>query len=295
MSIVTRDLLIEQTTRAEKAEAEADRLHRLMSEMAKQQHAEVERLRKSEAEAWDVVDGYRDTVVKQQAEVERLRVKLNEWQGIAARWRCCDAGLKAAPDPCPWHQWGHRLRSSGSAAQNQEAARNALQTILDMGCPLGRDGDLLGAAQRIASEAITELNRAARSSGSAAQPAPLSTEDDEQNAEREWRSSGSAAQNREDGLREALVRIERLMDKWHAPLEHPVGDMSDPAYAGAAAWAAVGSEAHKIATDALARSPQDEDHDGQEGMYGWGAEQRRRSEEARAIMRSPQDEDHKGG
>lgn len=52
-------------------------------------------------------------------------------------------------------------------------------------------------------------------------------------------------------LRETLTEIERLKAKWDAPLTHPVGDMSDPAYAGAAAWAAVGSEAHKIAETAL--------------------------------------------
>jgi hypothetical protein len=55
-------------------------------------------------------------------------------------------------------------------------------------------------------------------------------------------------------LREALQRIERLKDRWSAPISHPVGDTSDPAYAGAAAWAAVGSEAHKIASVALSRS-----------------------------------------
>lgn len=41
-------------------------------------------------------------------------------------------------------------------------ARKALQTILDMPCPFGREGELLGAAQRVASEAITELNRLGR-------------------------------------------------------------------------------------------------------------------------------------
>jgi hypothetical protein len=50
---------------------------------------------------------------------------------------------------------------------------------------------------------------------------------------------------------DALRRIERLRDRWNAPLSHPIGDMNDPAYAGAAAWAAVGSEAHKIAMDTL--------------------------------------------
>lgn len=35
-----------------------------------------------------------------------------------------------------------------------ERLRAVLQTILDMPCPLGREGDLLGAAQRIASEAF---------------------------------------------------------------------------------------------------------------------------------------------
>jgi hypothetical protein len=59
------------------------------------------------------------------------------------------------------------------------------------------------------------------------------------------------AYERERGAVEALEKIERLKDRWSAPLEHPVGDMSDPAYAGAAAWAAVGSEAHKIAHDFL--------------------------------------------
>lgn len=54
-----------------------------------------------------------------------------------------------------------------------------------------------------------------------------------------------------DHYRGALERIERLQDRWSAPLTHPVGDMRDPAYAGAAAWAAVGSEAHKIAKDTI--------------------------------------------
>jgi hypothetical protein len=38
-------------------------------------------------------------------------------------------------------------------------AREGLQRILDMGCPLGREGDLLGEAQKIASETISRLSR----------------------------------------------------------------------------------------------------------------------------------------
>jgi hypothetical protein len=40
-----------------------------------------------------------------------------------------------------------------------EAARKGLQTILDMPCPFGREGASLAAAQLVASETITELNR----------------------------------------------------------------------------------------------------------------------------------------
>jgi len=42
------------------------------------------------------------------AEVERLREEVRMLQGVASRWRCCDAGLIAAPDPCPWHGDGVR-------------------------------------------------------------------------------------------------------------------------------------------------------------------------------------------
>ena len=82
---------------------------------------------------------------------------------------------------CGWKAEAERLRESlrqanliiadtaPKAAEIDGVAREALQTILDMGCPLGRDGDKLAYAQRVASEAITELNRALRSSGSAAQ------------------------------------------------------------------------------------------------------------------------------
>lgn len=45
------------------------------------------------------------------------------------------------------------------------ALRHALQTILDMPCDLGREGDALGAAQRIASEALTVDNQAEKANG----------------------------------------------------------------------------------------------------------------------------------
>jgi hypothetical protein len=58
---------------------------------------------------------------------------------------------------------------------------------------------------------------------------------------------------------DALRRIERLKDRWSAPLSHPVGDMADPAYAGAAAWAAVGSQSHKIAENVLGKHKDSKD------------------------------------
>ena len=58
-------------------------------------------------------------------------------------------------------------------------------------------------------------------------------------------SSGAASPD--ERLREALTRIERLVARWDAPIRHDVDDRV--AYEK---WAAVGSEAHKIAADALA-------------------------------------------
>ena len=46
-------------------------------------------------------------------------------------------------------------------------------------------------------------------------------------------------------LRVALEKIDRLQAKWEAPARHKLGDP------GEAAWAAVGSEAHGIAREAL--------------------------------------------
>lgn len=48
-----------------------------------------------------------------------------------------------------------------------------------------------------------------------------------------------AAEQERDRYREALEGIACSFDRWTPPLTHPNGDMSDPAYAGAAAWAAV--------------------------------------------------------
>ena len=55
-------------------------------------------------------------------------------------------------------------------------------------------------------------------------------------------------ENRIAELEEALRRIERLRTKWDAPLEYEATDVLSTA-----AWAAVGSEAHAIATVALER------------------------------------------
>lgn len=47
-------------------------------------------------------------------------------------------------------------------AERTGDGRAALQAILDLPCPFGREGEPLAKAQRIASEAITALNRAER-------------------------------------------------------------------------------------------------------------------------------------
>jgi hypothetical protein len=57
-----------------------------------------------------------------------------------------------------------------------------------------------------------------------------------------------SAEERGRGLREAMERIKRLQKKWDAPYSRI------PPAESNAAWAAVGSEAHRIAVDALARS-----------------------------------------
>jgi hypothetical protein len=58
------------------------------------------------------------------------------------------------------------LADRDEARAQGAALRRALQTILDMGCPLVREGDPLAAAQRIASEAITADNLALNSKAS---------------------------------------------------------------------------------------------------------------------------------
>jgi hypothetical protein len=63
-----------------------------------------------------------------------------------------------------------------------------------------------------------------------------------------------AAREDAERLAEALKEIDGLPKRWDAPLSHPCGDMSDPAYRGAAAWAVVGSAAHLIAHKALGGS-----------------------------------------
>jgi hypothetical protein len=60
------------------------------------------------------------------------------------------------------------------------------------------------------------------------------------------KSRAQAAEARAERLEEALEGIGRLQRRWCAPT------VSDDHEASNAAWAAVGSEAHKIAADALA-------------------------------------------
>lgn len=56
------------------------------------------------------------------------------------------------------------LRKAEADADMWEQVANeyhaALQTILDMDCPFGREGDLLGKAQRISSKALGDANAA---------------------------------------------------------------------------------------------------------------------------------------
>jgi hypothetical protein len=52
---------------------------------------------------------------------------------------------------------GRRAAEVNALRQQLQGAVGALQAILDLPCPLGREGDPLGEAQKIASAAITTL------------------------------------------------------------------------------------------------------------------------------------------
>lgn len=47
-------------------------------------------------------------VVDMEKRITRDYQLIKQWQDVANRWRCCEAGIIAAPDPCPWHGDGVR-------------------------------------------------------------------------------------------------------------------------------------------------------------------------------------------
>jgi hypothetical protein len=50
-----------------------------------------------------LVEHWRECNRRNIKEIDRLLAEHKRWLRWAMRRTCCEAGLRAAPDPCPWH------------------------------------------------------------------------------------------------------------------------------------------------------------------------------------------------
>lgn len=117
-----RDLLREATAESVVAGVEVAARVRDANQAERQRLEErAERAEAALALAVERADRNRASYRHMLHRAERAEAALGMWPSVAARWACCHAGLKAAPDPCPWHGDGVRAFPEVSVPSSLDA------------------------------------------------------------------------------------------------------------------------------------------------------------------------------